>query len=60
MFIFLIIFFIVFCISYVFIIYKVMLLDDDIEILYDNYSKYVEDSFKRGDKKNVWYVYASY
>ena len=53
MFVFLIIFFIVFCISYIFLIYKVMLLDDDIEILYDNYSKYVEDSFKRGDKKNV-------
>ena len=53
MFIFLIIFFIIFCISYIFLIYKVMLLDDDIEILYNNHCKYVEDSFKRGDKKNV-------
>ncbi len=53
MFIFLIIFFIIFCISYIYLIYKVMLLEDDIETLYDKYSKYIEDSFKRGDKKDV-------
>lgn len=50
MFLFLILFFIFYVISLVYFIYKLKLQDDDIEILYDNYSKYIENSFNRGDK----------
>lgn len=50
MFLFVILFFIVYVISLVVLIYKLKLQDDDIETLYDNYSKYIEDSFNRGGK----------
>lgn len=48
MFLFLIIFFIVFVISYVYLIYKLKLQDDEIETLYDKYSSYIENTFKVG------------
>ncbi|CCZ17437.1 unknown [Clostridium sp. CAG:780] len=48
MFILLILFFIVFVISYVFIIYKLKLLDDDINTLYDKYAEALANSFSGG------------
>ena len=50
MFLFMILFFIIYVISLVILIYKLKLQDDDIETLYDNYSKYIEESFNRGEK----------
>ena len=50
MFILLILFFIIFVVSYVFIIYKLKLLDDDINTLYDKYSEAIADSFTGGMK----------
>lgn len=47
MFIFVLVFFVVYVISVVYLLYKLSIAEDDIEILYDNYSKYVESSFKR-------------
>ena len=54
MFFLLILFFIVYLVSFVYIIYKLKLQDDDIEILYDKYAKYIADSFQ-GGVKNDWY-----
>lgn len=56
MFLFVIIFFIVFVVSYVYLIYKLKLQDDEIESLYDKYAGYIENSFKVG-KKNGWYIF---
>lgn len=50
MFILLILFFIIFVVSYVFIIYKLKLLDDDINTLYDKYSEAIASSFTGGMK----------
>lgn len=50
MFILLILFFIIFVVSYVFIIYKLKLLDDDINTLYDKYSEAIANSFMGGIK----------
>lgn len=52
MFLFLILFFIFFVVSYVYLIYKLKLQDDEIESLYDKYAGYIENSFKVG-KRNV-------
>lgn len=52
MFILLILFFIVYVVSFVYIIYKLKLQDDDIEILYDKYAKYISDSFQGGVKND--------
>lgn len=53
MFILIILFFIVFVVSDVLIIYKIKLLEDDIETLFDKYSSYIADSFSAagGNKK---------
>lgn len=56
MFLFLILFFIFFVVSYVYLIYKLKLQDDEIESLYDKYAGYIENSFKVG-KRNVWYFF---
>ena len=56
MFLFMILFFIIYVISLVVLIYNLKLQDDDLETLYDNYSKYIEESFNRG-VKNGWYVF---
>lgn len=48
MFILLILFFIIFVVSYVFIIYKLKLLDDDINTLYDKYAEALANSFNGG------------
>lgn len=50
MFILLILFFIIFVVSYVFIIYKLKLLDDDINTLYDKYAEAIASSFTGGMK----------
>lgn len=50
MFILLILFFIIFVVSYVFIIYKLKLLDDDINTLYDKYAEVIASSFTGGMK----------
>ena len=50
MFILLILFFIIFVVSYVFIIYKLKLLDDDINTLYDKYAEAIASSFRGGMK----------
>ena len=50
MFILLILFFIIFVVSYVFIIYKLKLLDDDINTLYDKYAEAIANSFTGGMK----------
>ena len=51
MFLLLMLFFVIFLVSYVFIIYKLKLIDDDIETLYDKYSEYISSSFlERRDK----------
>lgn len=50
MFLLLILFFIIFIVSYVFIIYKLKLLDDDINTLYDKYAEAVANSFRGGRK----------
>ena len=47
MFIFIIIFFIIFFISFVYFFYKIKMLEDDVESLYDNYIRYIENSFRR-------------
>lgn len=49
MFILLLVFFIVFVISFVFLFYKIKVLEEDIEALYDTYFTFVENSFKKGD-----------
>lgn len=50
MFLFLILFFIIFVISYVYLIYKLKLQDDEIETLYDKYANYIENTFCKGVK----------
>lgn len=50
MFIFVLIFFIVYVISFVYLIYKIKILEDDVDTLYDNYSAYIENSFNRRNK----------
>lgn len=50
MFIFVLIFFIVYVISFVYLIYKIKILEDDIDTLYDNYSSYIEKSFSRSSE----------
>lgn len=50
MFILLILFFIIFVVSYVFIIYKLKLLDDEIDTLYDKYAEALANSFSGGKK----------
>lgn len=46
--------FIAMCVLTCVIIYKLKLIDNDIETLYDNYFKYIENSFNREEvKKNV-------
>lgn len=46
----LILFFIFFIVSFAYLFYKIKVLDNDIDVLYDNCFKYIESSFKRGDK----------
>lgn len=48
----LLIFFIIYVISYVFLFYKIKVIEEDIEALYDTYFTFVSNSFK-GDDKNV-------
>lgn len=52
MFFILILFFIIYVVSYVFVIYKLKLLDDDINTLYDKYSSYIANSFFGGIKND--------
>ena len=52
MFLFMMLFFIIYVISLAVLIYKLKLHDDDIETLYNNYSKYIEESFNRGEKND--------
>ena len=54
MFLLLVLFFIIYVVSFAYIVYKLKLQDDDIEILYDKYAKYIADSFQ-GGVKNDWY-----
>lgn len=49
MFIFIILFFIIYVVSFVYLFYKINLLEDDVETLYDNYSDYIKNNF-RSDK----------
>ena len=50
MFILLLIFFIVFAISFVFLFYKIKCIEEDIEALYDTYFHFIEYSFRKDDK----------
>lgn len=52
MFLLLVLFFIVYVVSFAYIVYKLKLQDDDIEILYDKYAKYIADSFQGGVKND--------
>lgn len=52
MIIFILLFFIVFVFTFVYFFYKLKLLSDDIDTLYDTCYKYILDSFNRG-KDNV-------
>ena len=49
----LLLFFICYVFSVVYFIYKLKVQDDDINTLYDNYFKYIEGSFRRGDKDDA-------
>ena len=49
MFILLLVFFIVFVISFVFLFYKIKVIEEDIEALYDTYFTFVENSFRKDD-----------
>lgn len=53
MFILLILFFIVFVVSYVYIIYKLKIQDDEIETLYDKYASAFANSFESRKNKNA-------
>lgn len=46
----LLIFFIIFVISYVFLFYKIKVVEEDIEALYNTYFQFIEHSFKGGNK----------
>lgn len=46
----LLVFFIIYVISYVFLFYKVKVVEEDIEALYDTYFTFIGNSFKGGNK----------
>lgn len=50
MFILLLVFFIIFVISFVYLFYKIKVIEEDIEALYDTYFTFVENSFRKDDK----------
>lgn len=52
MFILLLVFFIVFVICFVYLFYKIKVIEEDIEALYDTYFTFVEKSFGK-DSKDV-------
>lgn len=49
----LLIFFIIYVISYVFLFYKIKVIEEEIETLYDTYFKFIDNSFKGGNKDVV-------
>lgn len=53
MFLFLIIFFIVYVISFVFFYYKLKLQDDELEQLYSDLYNHIEQDFRKEGKKNA-------
>ena len=50
MFILLLVFFIIFIVSFVYLFYKIKVIEEDIEALYDTYFTFVENSFRKDDK----------
>lgn len=50
MFILLLIFFIVYAISFIYLFYKIKCIEEDIEALYDTYFHFIENSFRKDDK----------
>ena len=51
MILFVILFFIIFIICFVYLFYKLAILTDDIECLYDNYLNVIQNMFKNDSKK---------